>query len=211
MSQKAKATRNPSLILSLITLPVLFTRFLPVSPEKKRWQYVPKGAWAEQSVSSLQPTSCLAAVAALWLPRSLLRGCLCPTLLFSHFCKDPRLCYTPGLLWELAINRALEKALLQGDIQDVQQLRAPQCHSQGRTSGVQRAHFCSAQTVNWVRFKEWGGYFWSRHQNDSPGPVAMLKPDPWVYLCSSIFIQHDNNTEVNQGKFLKYILNSWYP
>jgi len=36
----------------------------------------------------------------------------------------------------------------------------------------------------------------------------MLKSDLWVYLCSSVFIQHDNNTEVNQGKFFKYILDS---
>lgn len=115
------------------------------------------------------------------------------------------------LLWELPINIPLEEAALQREAQDAQHLLAPQHHSQGRTTEVQRAQFHSAHTVNWVRFKEWGGYFWSRCWADSASPACMLKPDLWVCLCSSIFIRHDNNTEVNQGKFFKYILDSWYP
>lgn len=81
-------------LFSLMTLPVLFTHLLPVIPEE-RLQSVPRGACTEGSTSSLQPTSCLGAAAALPLPRSLLRGRLWQTLLFSHFCKDPRLSYTP--------------------------------------------------------------------------------------------------------------------
>lgn len=191
-----------------MTLPVLFTHLLPVSPEE-RWQSVPKGACTEGSTSSLQPTSFLGAVAALPLPRSLFRDSLWQTLLFSHFCEDPRLRYTP------------RPALRAGYQHHLGRSSAARGHSgwtaASRASAPQprqdkwRAQFCSAHTVNWVRFKEWGGYFWSRFQDDSAGPVSMLKPDLWVYLGSSTFIQHDNNTEVNQEKFLKYILDSRSP
>lgn len=207
VSQKAKeAARNPNQILSsLITLHVLFTHLLPVSPAKRR-QSVPKGAWTEWTWVPCSPRA-----AWLWLPRSLPRSHLWQTLLLSHLCKDPRLCCTPGLALGAGCQHHLGRSCAAGGHSG--------CTAALNTSAPQARQdkwgvckkFCSAHTENWVRFKEWHGYFWSRCQDDSVGPVSMLKSDLWVCLCSSIFIQHNNNTEVNQGKFLKYILDSWYP
>lgn len=116
---------QPNPLFSLIRLPLSFTHLLPISPEE-RCQSVSKGAWTEWSVSSSQPTRCLAAVAALGLPRSLLRAACHRHSCSATSANIPGFATHLDLLWELPINTTLAEALLQGDIQDEQQLRAPQ-------------------------------------------------------------------------------------
>lgn len=151
---------NPPFSLIMLCCSHAFCQ--PVLKREKQ-QSATKGAPTERTVTSFHPVSC---PAAAWLLCDCL-DCFLGNACNRYSCsavsaKIPGFVTQLGLLWELAIDIPLEEAVLQREAQDAQHLLAPQHYSQGRTIGVRRAQFRSAHTVNWVRFKERGGYFWSR-------------------------------------------------
>lgn len=152
ISQKAKeAARNPNQNLPFLSsCSMCYSHTFCQSVLKK-----------EGSLSQKEPgqneawVPCSPQTAWLRLPRSFSRAARDRHSSLATCAKIPGFAPYLDLLWKLAINTTLEEAVLQGDVEDVQQLWAPQYDSQGRTSQVQRAPYCSAHTENWVRFKEW--------------------------------------------------------
>lgn len=148
-------------------------------------------------------------VTIVQLSRMCLRGRLWWIFLFSHLCKNPRLCYTAGFALRAGCWYPLGRS---------HTTKESSGYTTAQRSALQRRqkNWGAEGTISFSSYRKLSQFLGSGvviFGTDSRmiGPACMLKSDLWVYLCSSIFIQHDNNTEINQGKFFKFILDSWYP